>query len=73
MCMLFHKKLGVTPYKMLWNFRMRKACELLSKEKICIGEVARSVGYDGQLVFSKAFRKYNGRSPTEFRNKSIEI
>ncbi|MFV2030714.1 helix-turn-helix domain-containing protein, partial [Neisseria sp. S1] len=43
----------------------RTACELL-EQKLSVAEVAQKVGYDNTECFSKAFKKYFGRSPREF-------
>jgi AraC family transcriptional activator of pobA len=38
-----------------------------------IKEIAREVGFDDELYFSRLFRKATGRSPTEFREFETEI
>lgn len=38
-----------------------------------VKEVAREVGYDDELYFSRLFRKATGQSPTEFREFETEI
>jgi AraC-like DNA-binding protein len=38
-----------------------------------VKEIAREVGYDDELYFSRLFRKATGRSPTEFREFETEI
>jgi AraC family transcriptional activator of pobA len=38
-----------------------------------VKEIAREVGFDDELYFSRLFRKTTGRSPTEFREFETEI
>ena len=48
---------------------VEKATELLGNEKLNISDVARSVGYDDAMLFSKMFKKEFGVSPSEYRKK----
>ncbi|MBQ6893188.1 MAG: helix-turn-helix transcriptional regulator, partial [Clostridia bacterium] len=61
---LFDKKYGTTPFKKLCEIRMKKAY-LLTKEKRPVKEIAASVGYSAVYQFSRAYKKYYGKSPSE--------
>lgn len=61
---LFDKKHGITPFKMLTDIRMKKAY-LLAKEKRPIKEIASAVGYAAVCQFSRAYKKYYGKPPSE--------
>lgn len=65
---LFNKYVNTSPQEYLISFRMEKACELMRSATLTIGDIARSVGYDDPLMFSKAFKKVKSLSPREFRN-----
>ena len=67
MCALFKQIYGIPPKQYLQDIRMKKAMSLLVNTDLKIAEVALSVGYDCQLAFSGAFRKYTGVSPSEYR------
>ena len=67
MCALFKQTCGIPPKQYLQDIRMKKAMSLLVNTDLKIAEVALSVGYDCQLAFSGAFRKYTGVSPSEYR------
>lgn len=65
---LFKEAMGITPMEFLLNFRLNKACDLMNNQKLSIGEISRSVGYDDQLLFSRTFKKFKGISPSLYRN-----
>lgn len=67
---LFRLKLQKSPQQYLITHRINKACVFLIQNKdLPVGHIATSVGYPDQLVFSKAFKKSTGLSPSEFRLK----
>jgi len=47
--------------------RMEKACELLRGSDRKINEIAELVGYENQRYFSQVFKKFTGRTPSEYR------
>lgn len=54
---------------------VRKAQEAIAKEKLradelSIGEIAFLTGFSEQSAFNRAFRKWTGQTPTEFRKNS---
>lgn len=67
LCALFKKVLNRSPQEFLIRFRMDKACELMKNNTLSIGDIARSVGYEDPLLFSKIFKKVKGATPREFR------
>ena len=67
---LFSRYLGMPPRDFMIGYRMDKACELLKKPQLSVGDVARSVGYEDPLQFSKIFRKSTGVSPKQYRARS---
>ena len=64
---LFTKKIGISPQEYLLSLKMEKACNLLTNLQLSIGDVARQVGYEDQLTFSKIFKKSKGVSPKLYR------
>lgn len=67
LAVLFKKRLAISPQGYLIRFRVEKACDLLKNPMLSIGDVARSVGYDDPLAFSKIFKKTKGLSPSDYR------
>ncbi len=65
---VFKNVLGKTPQEFLISYRMTKAAELLKMTKLSVGDVAKAVGYEDQLHFSRAFKKVYGVPPRDWRN-----
>jgi AraC family transcriptional regulator of adaptative response / methylphosphotriester-DNA alkyltransferase methyltransferase len=51
----------------LTQVRMRKAAEMLASRSLTVREVAHRVGYRQPAQFAKAFRRYEGVAPSDFR------
>jgi AraC-like DNA-binding protein len=66
----FKELLGETPLEYLTNWRMYKATGLLQEEDRKLFEVAKSVGYDSDAAFSKAFKRVLGMAPKEYRRSA---
>jgi AraC family transcriptional regulator, regulatory protein of adaptative response / methylphosphotriester-DNA alkyltransferase methyltransferase len=47
---------------------MQKAAEMLSTRALTVREVAHRVGYRQPAQFAKAFRRYQGVAPSDFRS-----
>ena len=60
------------PVKFINNLRMREAARLLVETELPVAEIARKVGMEDALYFSKAFRKFNGQSPSACREARSE-
>lgn len=65
-----HRKLkeitGISTSEFIRNIRLKQAADLLKSKKTNISQVAYAVGYSTPSLFSAAFRKYYGVSPTEY-------
>lgn len=66
---LFKNNLGMSPKDFLTKFQISQAREQLALTDLSIEEVAEVCGYHSCLVFSKAFKKENGMTPTEYRKR----
>lgn len=67
---IFQANIGLSPKQYLKKVRMEKAVELLTETNYQIALIAKSVGYEDQLQFSKAFKLTFGMSPSEYRANS---
>lgn len=66
----FKELVGETPLEYLTGWRMHKAAALLLKGDQKLFEVAKSVGYDSDAAFSKAFKRTVGVAPREYRRSA---
>lgn len=60
---------GTTISREIAHLREVRATELLSLSDHNISEIANQVGFSDPAVFSRAFRKWTGMSPSEYRKK----
>lgn len=65
----FKEKNGTGFSEVLMRVRMEKASEMLSDIRCKSYEVAYEVGYDNPKNFSRAFKSYYGKSPSEYRKE----
>ena len=62
---LFRAHTKKSPKQFLSDVRMSKAAQLLSDGRLSVAQVAKSVGYEDPLQFSRMFRRFYGVSPRE--------
>lgn len=70
---VFTRTTGRSPQAFLIEWRMKRAEELLGGTDLTVSEVARSVGYDDPVQFSKRFRAHAGKSPAAFRKAGARM
>ncbi len=68
--MMFNKQMGVSFIKYLTDYRMNKAKELLRCTNKRSVDISLEVGYKDPHYFSYCFKKYQGITPTQYRNKA---
>ncbi|MBP3964303.1 response regulator transcription factor [Paenibacillus lignilyticus] len=66
---IYKQKYGIGIHEYQLHIRMAKAKEWLSDKSLKIQTVSEKVGFRDQNYFSKAFKKYTGLTPQEFRAK----
>ncbi|MGB0416491.1 MAG: AraC family transcriptional regulator [Coraliomargarita sp.] len=64
LCRIFKKYHGESPYQVLLHRKMSAAWLLLRDGELQIGAVARAIGFEDQLHFSRVFRKVMGCAPS---------
>lgn len=65
---LFKQTTGENFIEYLTAYRMEKAKEFLSNKRYSIKEVCGLCGYNDPNYFSRIFKKYEGKTPSEFRD-----
>ena len=58
---------GISPKQYILQQRIRNAQLLLETTDATVSEIARIVGYDNPMYFSRLFRKVRGLSPANYR------
>ncbi|MCL2254574.1 MAG: response regulator [Lachnospiraceae bacterium] len=66
---LLNQHTGHSFYDLLNNIRIEKAKELLGDPSLRIGEIADLVGFQDLTHFSKVFKKQEGVTANDYRNK----
>jgi len=62
----FKQRMGLSPMQYLNHLRIEKARDLLTGNSLSVAAVARLVGYDDPLYFSRVFKKFTGIPPQKF-------
>lgn len=66
-CHYFKQEIGKTPVTFINEYRIEKACEMLSASNLPISTISLSVGFDNFSYFIRKFREYKGTTPGEYR------
>lgn len=67
---MLKKMTGDTVQAYIGRIRAARAARILLTENVTVDEVARRVGYSDARTLRRAFRRYHGVSPAEFRKAS---
>src|SRR5215469_9766659 len=67
----FTQMVGCPPVQYLTQWRMQIAAKRLADPNVKVAAVAHDVGYESEAAFSRAFKKFVGRSPSQWRTGSI--
>jgi AraC-like DNA-binding protein len=69
----FKELLEQTPLEYVTEWRMQKAMQLLQQRDKKLIDVARSVGYESDAAFSKAFKRVVRANPGEYLKRGLEV
>jgi AraC family transcriptional regulator of arabinose operon len=70
---IFRKSLNKSVQEYLVNYRLDKAATLLRTTNMPVGDIAKEVGYEDSLAFSKIFKHFKNSSPTVYRTSKENI
>lgn len=65
----FTHLVGYPPIQYLTRWRMQLAAKRLTERGAKVAAVAQEVGYDSEAAFSRAFKKFSGQPPSEWRSR----
>ena len=58
---------GLTPEKFIFDFRIKRAKQLIADSDHTISEISYQTGFSSQAHLARVFRQYYNLSPTEYR------
>ena len=67
-CHYFKQEIGKPPIAFINEYRIQKACQILTDSELPVSQVALSVGFDNFSYFIRKFREYKNVTPTEYRS-----
>ncbi len=62
---------GESPMRYLTGWRMQLAKKMLQQPDLSLSMVAEKIGYDSNIAFSKAFKRFNGIPPGNWREQKM--
>jgi two-component system response regulator YesN len=69
---LFRKETGMTFGEYVTRQKIERAKELLAVSPAKISEIAARLGYEDVKYFGQLFKKYTGKTPSEFRGEAVQ-
>ena len=70
---IWRRKSACSPHQLVLQLRNRDACDLLGDLSLSIQEIAGMLGCPDSCYFSRFFRRMNGISPSEYRDRNRGI
>lgn len=67
-CHYFKQEIGKPPIAFINEYRIQKACQMLTETETPVSEIALSVGFDNFSYFIRKFREYKGITPKKYRS-----
>ena len=67
---VFKKETGLTFGDYVMRKKMQRAMEILTISPAKVSEVAAKVGYEDVKYFSQSFKRFTGKTPSEFRKEA---
>lgn len=64
----FIKRFQMSPKRFLLEYRVERACHLLTTTDFSVQEISNSVGFEDPFYFSRAFKEIKGLSPRQYAN-----
>ncbi|TRZ41786.1 AraC family transcriptional regulator [Robertkochia solimangrovi] len=72
-CRYFKKMSGKTFTNFVNEYRLVHASKLLAEKPVSITEICYESGFNNFSYFNKSFKKFTGKSPSEYRNELKKV
>ena len=69
----FNTELGISPYQLIIEERLKFSKKLMLEEKLSIKETAYATGFSSANYFIRLFKKHEGITPKQFVNSKLYI
>lgn len=69
---LFKAHTGKSVYAFILSYRLQTAMEILRTQNLYVNQIALLCGFPDPYHFTKAFKKFAGCSPTEYRHRNTK-
>ena len=69
----FAKVVGEPAKTYLMRLRMQAAARLVGERRASLAEIAAVAGYESEAAFSKAFKRWHGRAPGQYREAAAAL
>ena len=66
-CRIFKKANGVSPHQYVLKARLERAQQLLAQSDQTIAQISDLLGFTSQGHFTRVFKQFAGRTPSDFR------
>lgn len=66
LCKIFRESTGQSPMEYYMNIKIKEAKKLIREKNHSVTEIADMLGYSSIHIFSRAFKKAVGMSPTDY-------
>ncbi|WP_187274267.1 AraC family transcriptional regulator [Paenibacillus sp. N3.4] len=73
LCQVFKKYSGITIGSYLHQLQIQRAKHLLASSQTMIRDIAEQVGFQDPYYFSRIFKKLEGISPQQFRDRLLDL
>lgn len=68
---IFKDNMNINFYDYICRIRMDKAKEMLNENKYSLHKIAKAVGYENDYSFKRAFLRYEGIKPEEYKRIAV--
>lgn len=70
-CRIFKRATGLSPHQYVLKARLAKAQQMLEQSPLAVGLIAEHLGFASQSHFSRAFHRFAGMPPGDYRARTL--